>query len=551
MATSSAANHPARAPNSARPATNATGIESQGERDRHRVRVRLAEPEDAHPEVQQQVVERRRPVLAQHAGHVEERVRGDADRQALVDPVARVDRLRAQREREAGEEGEAEREADRDRQRPNRAAGARSRASGAAIVLTRPPDGRRPTIRHFLATASVWRSLGSPRPRSVGLGRLAGIDRARNTTAGRIAGGSRPGSCADAGSTRRPGPGTARCRCRRTRAGARRRRPARPGRGPRWSAGLVPIAARSGAHVDEVRLREHARRSPRPRTIATTPTPGDEPSERQAQEPADADPGREAHERVRHDEVADVPREAVVRHERDLGDPERGGDENAPDDGDLAERGHAARKHEAAARGRRDGEPERAGRASTGCESIAWNWSSDGADRVVGERRAVRARVLRAVHRRAAGRPSPTTPAGTTARAARAKPATTSPRSARLAPQQPQAVEARGTATPPAAAAPRRGRTGTPAAACRRAGARSPQQHERDEQPLGVAHRAVAQRPPRERVRHGRRRQPAGSPPRRASEPEQQHDRRRSRPRGATKTHSVRRERRRTARTAS
>jgi hypothetical protein len=54
--------------------------------------------------VQEQVVQRRIAVLAEDPRDVEEVVRGDPDRDPLVDPIARVERSRAQRERRAHEE---------------------------------------------------------------------------------------------------------------------------------------------------------------------------------------------------------------------------------------------------------------------------------------------------------------------------------------------------------------------------------------------------------------------------------------------------------------
>jgi hypothetical protein len=53
--------------------------------------------------VQQQVIQRRRAVLEQQARDLAHVVRGDPDRDRLVDPVAGVERAGAQRHRERGE----------------------------------------------------------------------------------------------------------------------------------------------------------------------------------------------------------------------------------------------------------------------------------------------------------------------------------------------------------------------------------------------------------------------------------------------------------------
>ena len=71
------------------------------------MRLRLRAPEDVHPDVQQGVIERRRAVLAQDAGDLAERVRADADAEALVDPEVRVQLRRPQDERERDEGGQA------------------------------------------------------------------------------------------------------------------------------------------------------------------------------------------------------------------------------------------------------------------------------------------------------------------------------------------------------------------------------------------------------------------------------------------------------------
>src|SRR3712207_7661753 len=58
---------------------------------------RSAVAEHLHPDVERQVVERRRAVLAQLGGDVEEVLRGEADREPLVDPEAGIERARADR----------------------------------------------------------------------------------------------------------------------------------------------------------------------------------------------------------------------------------------------------------------------------------------------------------------------------------------------------------------------------------------------------------------------------------------------------------------------
>ncbi len=81
------------------------------QRAEHRERVHscLAVAADqVHPEVQQQVVERRRPVLLEHGRDVRERVVRDTYREALVDPELRPECLRAQHVGEADDDAQPE-----------------------------------------------------------------------------------------------------------------------------------------------------------------------------------------------------------------------------------------------------------------------------------------------------------------------------------------------------------------------------------------------------------------------------------------------------------
>ena len=168
------------------------------------------------------------------AGDVGERVLGDADRQALVDPVARVDRLRAQQQREARPGGEAQQRRGQADRQARRAAGARRRARGRARSLRRrsrlapaPRSASRSEI------ASVLHGRPRRRGRSVGTGAAAGRSSStRKTTAG--AGGDRPERwptaprrCARAGARRRAAPGTGRCRASPQALRRAARRPAR------------------------------------------------------------------------------------------------------------------------------------------------------------------------------------------------------------------------------------------------------------------------------------------------------------------------------------
>ena len=101
------------------------GPEGDGNRDerddeRERVRGALGRPEDVHPDVEQEVVERGRAVLLEDAGDLGEREGGDPDREAFVDPVAREDRTRPEVGRERRQRGES-----RERQRDAEEAGVR------------------------------------------------------------------------------------------------------------------------------------------------------------------------------------------------------------------------------------------------------------------------------------------------------------------------------------------------------------------------------------------------------------------------------------------
>ena len=154
------------------------------EGDGERVRVGLAAAEDAHPQLEDQVVQRRRAVLAQDGGDVAQRMRRDADRQALVDPEAGVDGLGAQREREPDEEGQ-------DEQRLGQADG---QARGAQPGEPRPRarDGRRrgahpqcPTIRQPPEIANVRTPASPPRLSMPGTAeRLPAVVFERSTTPG-------------------------------------------------------------------------------------------------------------------------------------------------------------------------------------------------------------------------------------------------------------------------------------------------------------------------------------------------------------------------------
>jgi hypothetical protein len=64
------------------------------------------------PDVEQQVIERRRAVLAQHSGDVGERPVGDADGEPLVDPEAGVELGRAQRDGDGDQHADAQRHGD-------------------------------------------------------------------------------------------------------------------------------------------------------------------------------------------------------------------------------------------------------------------------------------------------------------------------------------------------------------------------------------------------------------------------------------------------------
>ena len=98
---------PARGPKIERAAHQAAGTVAQREQQRQRAGGGLAGAEERDPAVQEHVVERRRAVLDQRARDVRQRVRGDADGDALVDPVARVQRADAQQQRDGHGQAEA------------------------------------------------------------------------------------------------------------------------------------------------------------------------------------------------------------------------------------------------------------------------------------------------------------------------------------------------------------------------------------------------------------------------------------------------------------
>lgn len=72
--------------------------QGQGEGERQGVGGELGGPEEGHPRVQQQVVEWRGAVDAQDAGYLRQRVRRDADGDALVDPQPSAGSLQAEQE---------------------------------------------------------------------------------------------------------------------------------------------------------------------------------------------------------------------------------------------------------------------------------------------------------------------------------------------------------------------------------------------------------------------------------------------------------------------
>ena len=147
------------------------------EGDGERVRVGLAAAEDAHPQLEDQVVQRRRAVLAQDARDVAQRMRRDADREALVDPEAGVDGLGAQRERQPDEEGQDEQ---RLGQADGQARGAqprdpRPRARDARRCGAHP---QRPTMRQPPEIANVF-TAASPPMLSIAGNRVAAARRPR------------------------------------------------------------------------------------------------------------------------------------------------------------------------------------------------------------------------------------------------------------------------------------------------------------------------------------------------------------------------------------
>ena len=116
----------------------------QGEQHREAVHALLRVAREREPEVQQQVVQRRRAVLAQHARDVAERPVGDPDRQPLVDPESRAELARAQQEGDGEQHADPQRRGDpraADRpcpQLPRRTGGVgghghQSRARGSAV----------------------------------------------------------------------------------------------------------------------------------------------------------------------------------------------------------------------------------------------------------------------------------------------------------------------------------------------------------------------------------------------------------------------------------
>ena len=105
-----------------------------GQARRQRVRRARGRAEERHPHVQEQVVERRRAVLAQKRRGSRQRVRRDPDRDALVDPVRRQS---ARRRSTAARPTSARTAAATRTRRPDgRARGARSQNAGEAEAAT-------------------------------------------------------------------------------------------------------------------------------------------------------------------------------------------------------------------------------------------------------------------------------------------------------------------------------------------------------------------------------------------------------------------------------
>ena len=111
-AASSAAIHAVRRPNSVQPAQNATGTHSTENTTDRPWTLSSERPTTAIHRLQQQVVERRRAVLAQHAGDVGERAVGDPDRQPLVDPEADAQLARAQHDGDGDQQADPQRRGD-------------------------------------------------------------------------------------------------------------------------------------------------------------------------------------------------------------------------------------------------------------------------------------------------------------------------------------------------------------------------------------------------------------------------------------------------------
>ena len=106
----SAAIQAVRVPNSSRPPHHATGTQSTANSRESAWAAASRAARQRQPQVEQQVVERRRAVLAQHAGDVAQRPVGDAHREALVDPEAHVELARAQQDGEREQHAEPERD---------------------------------------------------------------------------------------------------------------------------------------------------------------------------------------------------------------------------------------------------------------------------------------------------------------------------------------------------------------------------------------------------------------------------------------------------------
>ncbi len=128
---------PEQAPAGPQPARD----REQGHEHREPLRVGRAVAEDVDPDGQQHVVERRRAVHPEHARDVEERLRGDPDREALVHPERVAERLRPQVGGDHQQHGEHRRRHQQTRGKrayAREGTGAGRDACHRAIVVIRP-----------------------------------------------------------------------------------------------------------------------------------------------------------------------------------------------------------------------------------------------------------------------------------------------------------------------------------------------------------------------------------------------------------------------------